>query len=87
MVKITIFELPVKAKVNWIMTNSKIVVLRLQYLSFGLQDQKTLKKFKISTSFFRDLLIGINQIDHKKPKNRGPETPGSILRASGHKAL
>ena len=67
------------------MTNPKILVLRLQDLSLGLQDPKTLKKVKIFMSLFCGFLIGLNQIDHDESENRGPEAPGSILKAIGLK--
>ena len=38
---------------------------------------------EISKSLFRDLIIGINQIDHEESENHGPETPGSSLRLHG----
>ena len=54
------------------MANPKIVVLRLQDLSLGLQDPTTLKKIEISKSLFRGFLIDINQIDPQESENRGP---------------
>ena len=65
------------------MENPKIVVLRLWDLSLGLQDPKTLKMVEISKSLFRDLIIGINQIDHEESENHGPETLGLSLRLQG----
>ena len=65
------------------MANPKIVVLRLQDLSLGLKDTKTIKKVKNSKSLFRGFPIGLNQIDHEESENRGPETQGSILRVPG----
>ena len=65
------------------MANTKIVALRLQDLSSGLQDPKTLKKVKILKSLFRGFLISINQVDHEESEYCGPETLGSILREPG----
>ena len=41
---------------------------------------KTIKKFKISKSLFRDFQIGFNKIDHEESEKRAPETLRSTLR-------
>ena len=38
---------------------------------------------EISKSLFRDLIEGINQINHEESENHGPETSGSSLRLHG----
>ena len=73
-----IFGLPYLTKVNSIMADRKIVVLRL---FLGLQDQKTLKRVKISKSIFRDFISSLNKIDHEESENRDTEMLVSILRA------
>ena len=60
---------------------------RLQDLSLGLQDPKTLKRVKISNSLFQDFVPDLNQIDHKESENHGLENLESILRSKGPENL
>ena len=62
------------------MANPKNMVSRLQDVTLGLQDPKTLKRVKISKSLFRGFLIGINQIDHEEYENLSPENLGFVIR-------